>query len=370
MRSPIKPAMLLAVTAACFLVGAGGIYFSTRHLGVSSRPGLPAAGPAAHLDDASCARCHARQARGLAKTGHANTFRSAPESQIAAGMAGRVFQDVERGYSFHYHFDPATGLAVTIPERFGLERFPLTYELGSGHHAITFLTLVPDRQGDTVGIEHRVSLYPRESGWDLDLTPGHQGAATRQEIELLGKLIQGDQLTRCLSCHTNSAEIERQSLTNLRPNIGCQKCHGSGSQHVTAVEQGGKDPYAGFTRQSALAEVQLCGGCHRLPNPEAKVDPLDGQLARFQPVGLLQSRCFQRSSQRLKCSTCHDPHEPVSRDANHYVLKCLSCHGRQNTPSCPVSARTGCIECHMPPVDIHRGIEFHDHWIRVRRTGG
>jgi hypothetical protein len=24
------------------------------------------------------------------------------------------------------------------------------------------------------------------------------------------------------------------------------------------------------------------------------------------------------------------------------------------------------VRCHMPPVEIHRGIEFHDHWIRVR----
>jgi hypothetical protein len=330
-------------------------------------------GTSLYLDDAVCADCHADQAAGLKKTGHANTFRLARDSSAARWLHGRTFQDPERGYEYHYRFVEGEGLSVTIPQKFGEDRFALPYELGSGKNAVTFLTLIPSRLGETVGIEHRVSLYGPKSNWEMDLTPGHQESIPRQDVEHFGLVIQGDKLTRCVSCHTTSGEIVRQEIVNLRPHVGCQSCHGPGREHLIAVESGGTGDYSGFSQRSATAEIHLCGRCHRLPNaePDMPVDPDNRKLVRFQSVGLLQSACFQLAGQSLKCSTCHDPHQPVVRDAGHYVQRCLSCHGQpgSSSKSCPVSPGTRCIQCHMPPVDVHRGITFHDHWIRVHPLG-
>ncbi|MEO8495111.1 MAG: hypothetical protein ABI614_08575 [Planctomycetota bacterium] len=330
------------------------------------RPPLVSESP--YVVEHRCAGCHGEQAKDYTSSGHSNTFHVTAESEIARWLDGKTFDDPERPYTYEYHFDEATGLWVSIPMQFGEDRFRLPYLLGSGHNALTFLSLVSDRLGDTTGVEHRVSLYRNGDDWEFDLTPGHRLQVPRQEIEYFGKILRGDKLTSYIGCHTTQGEIDRVEIKNLSPHVGCQSCHGPGREHVTAMERDGRDGYAGFTQQSAQAEVELCGRCHRLAHDEAgvEVSPNDIRNVRFQSVGLLQTRCFTESEGRLRCTTCHDPHQTVSREAAHYVDRCLSCHGEPDATPCPVSPQTNCIQCHMPAVDIHRGIKFHDHWIRVR----
>jgi hypothetical protein len=326
-----------------------------------------------YVDERLCAECHPGHAADHAKSGHASTFHLAGDHAITRQLDGMSFADPQRSYRYQYSLDEQQDLWVSIPELFGEERFPLEYSLGSGENAVTLLTLAPTRLGDTVGVEHRVTVYRDEPEWELDLTPGHAAETPRQEIEHFGKLIQGDDLTRCIACHTTSGRVVGQEIVGLRANVGCQSCHGPGREHLTAVETGGRGGYHGFTERTAREEVQLCGRCHRLPSEDAGAPaaPDDIRNVRFQPVGLLQSRCFTETAGGLKCSTCHNPHQRVSRKSAHYVQKCLTCHSGPQNHVCPVSPRTDCVRCHMPPVDIHRGIEFHDHWIRVRpeRTG-
>lgn len=321
-----------------------------------------------HVAEHVCTECHSEEATDHQSSGHADTFHTTVESEAARWLNNRTFDDPERPYSYAYHFDEETGLSVSIPKQFGTESFPLPYVLGSGHNALTFLSLVPDRLGDTIGVEHRVSLYRNDDGWDLDLTPGQRTHLPQQEVEHFGKVMRGDKLTSCVACHTTEGEIFRQRIEDLNPHVGCQNCHGPGREHVTAVENDTQDGYIGFTEQSAREEVDMCGRCHRSAHMDAneKESPNDIRIVRFQSVGLVQSRCFTASDGRLRCTTCHDPHKTVSRDAIHYVDRCLDCHRKPDAASCPVSPRTNCIQCHMPAIDVHRGIEFHDHWIRVR----
>lgn len=322
------------------------------------------------VSDRVCADCHSEQFAGHRQTGHADTFALSAESTKVRWLDGQKFEDPERGYVYEYHLDDQ-GLSVSIPQHFGSDRFPLTYVLGSGQHALTFLTLVPDRFGDTTGVEHRVSLYASEDVWELDLTPGHRAQAPQQDTELFGKVMQGDLLDRCVDCHTTTGKIVQQQIENLTPHVGCQNCHGAGREHVAAMKEGRQGSFQGFTQQSAMEEIEMCGSCHRLPDTDSGTaeSPNDIRIVRFQSVGLLQSQCFQRSPDDLRCSTCHDLHQPVAREPSHYVTRCLNCHDQPATANCPVSPRTDCVKCHMPAVDIHRGIEFHDHWIRVRSDG-
>jgi hypothetical protein len=114
--------------------------------------------------------------------------------------------------------------------------------------------------------------------------------------------------------------------------------------------------------------MEACGDCHRHPTqaPPGRIRPDDPTLARFQPLGMMQSRCYTESGGQLSCIQCHDPHARPHSDAPYYENACLECHQGAGKRACPVQPGGGCLPCHMPPVDAGQGIGFTDHWIRVR----
>ena len=327
----------------------------------------------------SCAECHQDKWNDYLTSGHSQTFYKAGEGPFAKEFARRTFQDTERNSTIHYQLEQGR-LTASIPESFGSDAFPLEYQLGSGQHAVTLMTLIPGGNGEnTVGVEHRASLFTAQHG--LALTPGQSGKAVTQDVEAFGRIVRGDDLQRCFNCHTTTCEIRDQKLLNLRGNVGCENCHGAGSAHIAVARSLNQFPDADLrlTMPDAEAEIQLCGTCHRsLDGGNTKVVAReDWTLVRFQPVGLTQSRCYLESQSTLTCSTCHDPHQHASRRSHsEYEAICLSCHltspQRSADPevttliTCPVSPAGDCIGCHMPLVEVHQGVAFHDHWIRVR----
>jgi len=281
-------------------------------------------------------------------------------------MSDREFFDEDRGVTIEYDRDE-TGLLARIPSQLPDREFPLQYALGSGLHAVTFLTVIPDQFGEPVGVEHRVSIF---GDGTLQRTPGAASLSPAQEVEFLGKLILGDKLESCIGCHTTTSRWEGATVVDLRPNVQCERCHGPGSAHIAAVDAGVEDMGLRFVpgRTTALAEIRMCGECHRLPETlsDSELDRTSKKLPRYQPVGLLQSPCYLESDGALRCSTCHDPHEPsAARSTAEYEAICASCHQDHAVAHCSVSAEN-CVSCHMPPVEVHPGIAFHDHWIRVR----
>lgn len=345
---------------------------------------------ASFVGTARCAECHADKAADHATSGHSRTFHEVKDLPVPTQLHGQSYVDPIRRTTLEYQKDSA-GLSVSIPEIFGEDQFPLQYALGSGQHAFTFLTLIPGPGGDPVGIEHRISLFS-DSGIDrtdvpggsLGLTPGQNKNSINEEVDHFGHIVSGKALTDCVRCHTTTAEIRGGEVLNLMPNVGCESCHGPGSDHArlmagegsisrTTKSQNVRRLGEMFAEQwSAMDEIKLCGQCHRLPEdvPADRISPYALGTIRFQPIGLLKSRCFLESENTLSCSVCHDPHlHSSATKPSNYEDQCLSCHSeapnRQGT-NCPVSPRKNCIECHMPAIEIHPGIFFHDHWIRIR----
>ena len=155
------------------------------------------------------------------------------------------------------------------------------------------------------------------------------------------------------------------------PNISCERCHGPARGHVEAARRGiqGEAPAMpiGPGGWTAARQMERCGECHRVPE---MVTPGDirvenAALVRHQPVGLMQSACYQKSNGAMGCVTCHDPHARSSSDRSGYETFCLACHDNGSKTACPVSPRDGCIDCHMPQRDVGRGMMMSDHWIRV-----
>ena len=365
-----RQAVVVAVIAGLLLAGVW--YGATRGPNpVEIVP--PGRGDVAAIDGyvgaVVCMECHADIARAYRTSGHAHTFHATNDSQPAWQLANVTFDDPQRKRPFRYHFD-REGLSVSLPDQFGDEQFPLMYAVGSGTHAVTFLTLLPHRDGGVVGLEHRATLYSQLHG--LGLTVGHRYlAAPVEDAEHFGKVLDRQKLTECIGCHTTHAKLNRHEITELIPHVGCEKCHGPGHDHVAARRAGRPGPEFSPARRwpSALDEIRTCGACHRMPETLKPSELTRGSrvLPRFQPAGLMQSLCFTRSKGELRCTTCHDPHAKTSTDTAAYERVCQSCHQRQSVQACPKGA-TGCVACHMPPVAFEEVAAFHDHWIRVRNS--
>ena len=317
-----------------------------------------------------CKECHEENFDLHAMHGHASTFARTEELDIAKSFDGRKHDAGQAYGTFHYRADSNGSLFATLPEKFGEEPFPLHFAIGSGHNGFTFLTLLPDEDGGTAGIEHRVSLYPGEK---LGLSPGHLEKTPRDGVELFGDSLEGIALEKCVYCHTTSATIINQDIHDLVPNVNCEKCHGPGSEHVRQARLSKTPPPYSVGREQwdAEYELQLCGDCHRLPKDvtEKQLREYPDLLARFQPIGLLRSECYLQSEGKLKCTTCHDPHRTIREvTIDDHVRNCIKCH-QENKPEhvvCPVSATTNCVQCHMRGLKQDFGSTFHDHWIRVQ----
>ncbi len=335
----------------------------------------PAAGPTLVGHDV-CGQCHQDNFRLHRQSGHALTFTKTQDSAIADRFAGKVL-DAGVPLGLLTYEVGESGLRVKRNDDPAAASFPLDYALGSGHNAVTFLSLAPDPdqgvadQATTVGIEHRVSWFASDANFGL--TPGQFGETSEFQRDHFGSVVRGQALSQCIDCHTTSGTIQDHQIVDLVASVNCEKCHGPGSEHVRQARQSEKPPpfSVGKSGWNAESELQLCGSCHRMPidiSPK-QLREYPSMLARFQPVGMLRSECFLQSDGELKCSTCHNPHESsVAKSKQDYIKDCVKCHqeGQSDHVICSVSQSDGCIDCHMPPLRFEQGMIFHDHWIRVR----
>ena len=317
----------------------------------------------------ACRECHAENHRLHGTHGHKHTFATTKDPKIIELFDGKSFDAGEPFGTFTYHSD-AEGLYALLPKKFGDRPFRLNYALGSPDIAVTLLSLVPDAAEGTAVIEHRASWYDRRGA--LGLTP-LDPIPPRTSAEMFGLRHTGRVMERCIYCHTTSARIENQQVLDLIPNVNCEKCHGPASEHVKQARAMTNPPKfsVGKSDWDAEAEIQLCGDCHRLPTTisRKKLREYPDELTRFQPVGMLRSACYVKSGGKMRCSTCHNPHQSVTEvSREQHIQKCIACHQEGNAEHvlCPQSTTEGCIECHMPTKDLPGlDITFHDHWIRV-----
>lgn len=316
----------------------------------------------------TCRGCHATIAEQHGASSHAQTVRSlAKERPRARFDTPQRVADPLTGAKYGVRMAGGSP-EILVESGAGITSQRLDYEFGSGTHAFGYLAKTPDG----TWIDARLNYYHKLNGWDFTSS---QDKPERHLIsQPLGRPQKPEALARCFTCHSTVVRADGAetppfdgSQLKVRPdqsvlNVSCEACHGPRAQHVR--ERRGGAPVAAKAPRSADQINQICGRCHGLTN----IDEAHPVIARFQPWGLAQSRCFRASQGKLSCLTCHDPHANARRDAAYYEGQCKSCHSKPaGQTACPVNPKSGCVSCHMPSDSksmLH--VTFVDHRIRIQ----
>ncbi|RLB07117.1 MAG: hypothetical protein DRG27_06780, partial [Deltaproteobacteria bacterium] len=136
----------------------------------------------------------------------------------------------------------------------------------------------------------------------------------------------------CKLCHNEI--YEAWNLTKHAPAIGCESCHGAGSEHIATLS-------SDFIIIDPTPE--LCATCHSLNNGET-IEAAGGFIKNMQ-----QYNEWKKSPHAgvVSCVSCHNPHFSLTQVPEQAIKKdCRDCHVNKNVELGMQSVN--CIECHMP----------------------
>ncbi|HET7893017.1 MAG TPA: cytochrome c3 family protein [Candidatus Sulfotelmatobacter sp.] len=336
-----------------------------------------AAGSARYAGSQACEKCHAEIYARWQKTPMANVVRD-PRTHPDA-----IIPDLETNRIAKFRVDQVAFVYGSLwKQRYftkvGDDYFPLPVQWVVGEHNWRPY-MVPATGGDWWG-----ALYPPDN-------------------------MQRPTGPTCDGCHSVDYNIQTKQVAEW--NVGCERCHGPGSEHVAHPSRGN---VLNPAQMDAVAGNDTCIQCHSQGQPLQK--QIEGKYYDW-PVGYrvglrlqdfwkledctlgqttfyyfpdctahknrMQGNDFAQSvmyGHGIRCSSCHDAHGT----ANYAQLRkpadqiCLDCHGptsangphtatlAEHTHHKDGSAGSACVACHMPAIETEGvpGAFVHAHTFR------
>jgi hypothetical protein len=336
---------LLFVVSAASLALAAGCFTKSPNDNKTAPPPVAIASPQFVGNDA-CRECHPGEYADHHAGNHNRTLRVCDAQALGTLMptSGRIdntkYAVTRDGANLIYaRYDQPD-----LSERVG-------YVFGSGKLGMTYVTM----KGNDRVLEMRMSRFPSRNAWYL--TPGQELVSN----DSLGVVHDPESSRKCFQCHSVASESNSIKPAANLLGVGCEACHGPGSAHIQAAKTPGSKDLL-MENLGKLEARQLndrCGRCHRTIESVNLGGTEAAMTQRFQPYGLMQSPCFQKSNGGLSCLTCHNPHKNAVTNNRYYESACLKCHsttgasgpvaaGAERPKVCPVNPTTKCIGCHMP----------------------
>jgi hypothetical protein len=325
--------------------------------------------PAADTQEAkACGRCHEAQASMQPETQMGRAMQPLGDNPTLDAHPRLTFQSGAYSFVVETHGGKSQ---YTVTDGNRTITLPILWTMGAQAQ-----TWILERNGKMY--ESLVSYYPSVDG--LDITTGDERWVPKNLEEAVGRPLSDEDQKTCFNCHATNALVDQKlNLKSLHPGLTCEHCHTSALAHMNGMMQGDMSiipPKLG--KMSSEDTANFCGQCHRSWELVVRSHWKGPSNVRFQPYRLENSKCFDGTDPRIRCTACHDPHEKVVRDSAYYDVKCLACHAPAITASaantiqaksCPV-AKANCQSCHMPVVPLPNGhLKFTDHEIRVVKAG-
>jgi predicted CXXCH cytochrome family protein len=382
-----------------------------------------AASAAQYVGSETCAGCHRTEAELWRTSQHKHAMDHTTEKSVLGDFNDAVFETFgvrsrffRKDGKFFVETDGPDGKPAEyeIKYTFGLD--PLQqYLIEFPDGRLQALSIAWDSRPKGNGGQRWFHLYPNEK---VDHTDILHWTKLNQNWNFM-----------CAECHSTGvrknydAAHDRFKTTWAEISVGCETCHGQGSNHVAwarakqswwpfdkpndkalgllvrftdrlnatwSLEKGAAMATRNLPPPTLRKEVETCGLCHarRGQNSEDWVPgrwlsdthnvlPLsrglyqaDGQMLDevYNYGSFKQSKMFAAG---VTCSDCHDPHSGKTRFSGDNV--CLQCHAADKFAApahnhhTDVTSALTCTSCHMP-VRTYMVIDpRHDHSFRVPR---
>ena len=384
----------------------------------ATKSAMPAAPPAAYVGGAACATCHAKQTEAWRGSQHDRAMQVA-NAQTALGDFNDAKSSGDGVVSTFFKHDDKLFVRTDGPDgrltdfeiRYTFGVYPLQqYLIALDRGRLQALGIAWDTRPKAQGGQRWFHLYP-----DQKLKPGHP-------LHWTG--IDQNWNYQCADCHSTNLRKNYDEQTSTFKttwtdlNVGCEACHGPGSNHLAWAKREGDwkrfdgnqglvvtfderrgagwtiDPASGNARRAkpreSNREIETCARCHARRGQfsdtwqpgqplgdafrAAPIDPglyhVDGQQRDevYTYGSFLQSRMYAHG---VTCSDCHEPHSQKLRAPGNAV--CAQCHAstRYDTPTHthhPADSHGAqCTACHMPTTTYMLVDPRHDHSFRIPR---
>lgn len=378
--------------------------------------------PAQYVGSEQCQSCHASEQQDWLSSDHHKAMMTMDSNNVHNNVLGNFSAPPLKHHQQQTSFkneagkhqiitdqisaDQKTSSATTLDLQYTFGIFPLQqYLTAFPDGRLQSLPFAWDSRAEKVGGQRWYHLYNNEK-----IVPGdvlHWRSPSHNANHM------------CIECHTTDFSKNYDAKNNSYKStwkeigVGCESCHGPGSNHIAWTQSADKvkDGKKGWdikltsgslalwqhqtettkahrTQAGDLVQVERCAQCHsrrsRINTSNDEAFLMDAFLPSlldetlYYPDGQIQDEVYEYASfmqskmadKGVTCSNCHNPHSGKIKIEGNGL--CLQCHNAsydkpEHTLHQANNKGSFCVDCHMPTktymtVDVRR-----DHSMRIPR---